>query len=132
MKVNKKVNNKNNKKRRLLFSVTKKDLVIEFFRSSGPGGQRKNKTKSACRIKHPDSGAIGMCQEHKSPEQNKKQAFVRMATSFIFKRWKSIKTQEMLSEKTIEQEIEELMLPENISIEIFDKNNKKWVKENDS
>ncbi len=126
----KKKNNKKSNKRELLFSVTKKDLKIEFFCASGPGGQKRNRSKSACRVRHPDSGAIGMCKEHKSPDRNKKTAFLRMANSITFKQWQQIRVQEILSKKTIEQEVEEMISPENISIEVFDKKNKRWVKDN--
>jgi len=35
-----------------MIEIDDKDLVVTFFRSTGPGGQHKNKTESAVRIKH--------------------------------------------------------------------------------
>ncbi len=37
-------------------TVRKDDLKIEFYRGSGPGGQHRNKTSSACRITHKITG----------------------------------------------------------------------------
>jgi len=45
-------------KKELLFSLTKKDFKVETFRGSGAGGQHRNKTDSAVRIKHPASGRL--------------------------------------------------------------------------
>ena len=116
-------------KKELLFSVTKKDLDITYFCAPGPGGQNKNKSKAACRIKHRDSGATGVCTEHKSALQNKKEAFVRMAKSFEFKKWHQLKTKEILTGKTIEQVVNGLMMEENLLVEIRDRETGKWIKE---
>lgn len=47
------------KKRELVFSLTKDDFEWEYFRGTGKGGQKKNKTSSAVRCKHLESGAVG-------------------------------------------------------------------------
>jgi protein subunit release factor A len=64
-------------------NVTKKDLRIDFYRGSGPGGQHRNKTDSACRITHIPTGMSAQCEEHKSQNQNKKAAFKRLAEKLI-------------------------------------------------
>lgn len=71
----------------LLFSVTRKDLVFEYFSGTGAGGQHRNKCQNSCRCKHPPSGAVGMCQEERSKEQNTRKAFRRMADSEVFQKW---------------------------------------------
>lgn len=56
----------------------KKDVVIETYRSRGPGGQRKNKTETAVRLKHLPSGVTVTATEHRFQSQNLKIAFERL------------------------------------------------------
>lgn len=105
------------KKRRLLFSVTLADCDVETYVSGGPGGQHKNKTKSAVRITHRDSGAVGSCTEHRSQHQNKKIAFQRMAESKKFQVWNRVEAARRMGKKSTEQEVEEAMSPGNIKTE---------------
>jgi protein subunit release factor A len=58
--------------------VLAKQVVVETYRSSGPGGQRKNKTETAIRLKHLPSGMTVVATEHRSQAQNKKLAFERL------------------------------------------------------
>jgi protein subunit release factor B len=66
------------KHKMLLFSVTKKDLDVQTFRSGGKGGQNQNKVESGVRIIHRASGAVGESREYRDQPQNKKAAFQRM------------------------------------------------------
>ena len=93
----------------LLFTLSKDhgDFIIQPFRGSGNGGQKKNKPFSACRISHPASGAVSECQEERSFEQNKRKAFKRLLEKPEFKRWHRLEVMKQTGQYAlIEEQVE--------------------------
>ena len=63
--------------------VLKKQVILETYRSSGPGGQRKNKVETAVRIRHLPSGITVVATEHRSQSENRSLAFERLRDRLI-------------------------------------------------
>jgi protein subunit release factor B len=88
--------------------VLKKQVVVETYRSSGPGGQRKNKVETAVRLKHLPSGITVIATEHRSQAENRKLAFERLRERLIkLNRPNKRRIPTSVSLKTIEKRIEE-------------------------
>ena len=51
---------------------------VDTYRASGPGGQKRNKTSSAIRLRHPPSGLIVIAEDSRSQHENKARALKRL------------------------------------------------------
>lgn len=55
-------------------NIPENELEYSFFRSSGPGGQKKNVTESAVRLRHRPTGVTVVATESRSQHRNKELA----------------------------------------------------------
>ena len=113
----------------LLFSVTAKDCEWEYYRGSGPGGQKKQKSSTAVRCTHKPSGAVGQAQDTRSQAKNKRLAFRRMSETEKFRKWVAIEAARVTgAEAEAKRYAERQMEPDNLRVEV--KKAGKWTEEN--
>jgi len=58
---------------------------VDTYRASGPGGQKRNKTSSAVRIRHEPSGLIVIAEESRSQHENRVRALRRLRQGLFLK-----------------------------------------------
>jgi hypothetical protein len=70
---------------RLTDSQLLAQCAVDTYRASGPGGQKRNKTSSAVRIRHGPSGIIVIAEESRSQHENRAKALSRLRQAFFLK-----------------------------------------------
>ena len=78
--------------------LKEEDLEIETMRSSGPGGQKVNKTSSAVRMTHLPTGLVVHMQDEKSQHRNREKA-LRILTARVFALHDSAKQAERAADR---------------------------------
>jgi hypothetical protein len=58
---------------------------VDLYRASGPGGQKRNKTSSAVRLRHGPSGLIVIAEESRSQHENRARAIRRLRQALYLK-----------------------------------------------
>lgn len=58
---------------------------VDTYRASGPGGQKRNKTSSAVRLRHLPSGLLVIAEESRSQHENKAKALKRIRQALYIK-----------------------------------------------
>lgn len=119
------------KEKELLFSLTANDFEWDYFRGTGAGGQKKNKTSSAVRCRHLASGASGKAEDSRSQKENKKLAFARMAASEAFQKWCKIEACRVTGKLAQIEDWIDREMRVNLKVERKDENGR-WVEWNSS
>ena len=110
----------------LLFTLTAKDFDFQYYRGSGKGGQKRNKTSNCCRCTHRDSGAVAIAEHGRSQLHNKQEAFGKCVATKEFKAWHKLEVSRRtgetarLKEKIDKYVDDEINNPKHIKIEYYE------------
>lgn len=111
-----------------IVTLTEKDFRWDYFRGSGKGGQKRNKTSSAVRCTHQPSGVSHYSDATRSQHRNKIDAFSKVARDKVFVKWLRLehyrRTGKLLQ---IEEEVDRQM--KSVKVEL--RQDDQWVDERD-
>jgi protein subunit release factor A len=111
--------------KQLLFSLTRKDFEVQTFCTGGNGGQHRNAKRNGVRIIHTASGARAEHRDGRDQAQNKKQAFLKLAETPLFKAWHRSEvarklgqlSEEEKMQREVNAKVNRMMALENLVIE---------------
>lgn len=69
--------------------------AVDTYRASGPGGQKRNKTSSAVRLRHQPTGLIVIAEESRSQHENKARALQRLRQALYLHLREAITTESL-------------------------------------
>jgi len=106
--------------KKLLFSLTAKDFVVQTFCTGGNGGQHRNAKQNGVRIIHPASGARAEHRDGRDQGRNKIEAFRKLSETPKFKAWHKAEVARRLGmERDAEEAVEQAMNPKNLKVEVL-------------
>jgi protein subunit release factor B len=94
-------------KNKPVLSLTAKDFRWTYYRGSGKGGQKRNKTDNCCQCFHEPSGVMAYAEDGRSKEHNRKEAFRKVTENTKFQKWLKIETMRKMGDlKRIEDYVD--------------------------
>jgi hypothetical protein len=73
--------------------------AVDTYRASGPGGQKRNKTSSAVRLRHLPTGLIVIAEESRSQHENRAKALKRIRQALYLKVRNALADEELRAEQ---------------------------------
>ena len=112
--------------------VTKKDLEVTYYRGTGSGGQKRNKTSNCVRIHHPSSGVTVEATKSRKQGENQKTALEKLSKHPNFLAWaqtQMARPSDFLVETQIESPDGKLFwAPTSGDLEVTEEELKDWIK----
>jgi hypothetical protein len=99
---------------------------VDTYRASGPGGQKRNKTSSAVRIRHPPSGLIVIAEESRSQHENRARALKRLRHALYLKLRNDLPKETLTTDDLRDSESLRSALEQNGKLHLGRKDSRFW------
>ncbi len=77
--------------------------AVDTYRASGPGGQKRNKTSSAVRLRHLPSGLLVIAEESRSQHENKARALRRLREALYLRLREVVPPDDLAPERLVQR-----------------------------